>query len=63
VQAYRLYFHGDDGHIVAVQAFEGGDDEAAIERARELLDGRRVELWQQARKVTVFDAERQCAKG
>jgi hypothetical protein len=32
-----------------------GDDDAAMERAKQLVDGHDVELWQNERKIARFD--------
>lgn len=54
MQAYRLYYQGDDGRFVHVVPYECADDDEAICFARERADHRPMELWQQARKVTDF---------
>jgi hypothetical protein len=56
MRTYRLYFHGVDGHFVDVVPYESAGDEEAICFAREQADDRPMELWQQARKVTDFQA-------
>ena len=51
---YRAYIIGDDGHFIrALDLFSPGD-EAAKEHARQLVDGRDVELWQLDRKIETF---------
>jgi len=52
---YRAYTVGPDGHFVDVLSIEAEDDIAAIEAARNCLQGRDVELWQQAREVGRLD--------
>jgi hypothetical protein len=52
---YRVYVIGPDGHFDSAIPFVCGDDEAAKERAKQLLDGHDVELWQYARKVATFE--------
>ena len=54
---YKLYFLSADGHIVGAEPFECANDEEAMEQARADADGRASELWQQARKVIVFQSE------
>jgi hypothetical protein len=50
---YRLYTITPDEHIQAPPAVvECEDDQAAIERAKQLLDGRAIEVWQLDRRVT-----------
>ena len=45
MHAYRAYVIGPDGHIVHRVDLMVEDDEAAKERAKLLVDGRAVELW------------------
>lgn len=52
--AYRLYFLGDDGHIVSAVQLDCQDDHQAISQARDHADGRPMELWEGARKVRIF---------
>ena len=52
--AYRLYFLGDDGHIVRAVELDCGHDDQAIVQAKRHADGRPLELWERARKVEVF---------
>ena len=52
---YRAYTIGPDGHFVDFLNIEAEDDVAAIEVARNCLQGRDVELWQQAREVGRLD--------
>jgi hypothetical protein len=49
---YRLYVMTKDGHIDRVPATHDlPNDKVAIEKGRQLLDGRTVEVWQGARLV------------
>jgi len=53
---YRVYLIGSDGHFynaVPLKLKCTNDDEA-IEKARQLVDGHDVELWQLDRKVAAF---------
>ncbi len=52
---YRAYTIGPDGHFVDFLNIEAEDDRAAIETARNCLQGRDVEVWQQAREVGRLD--------
>jgi hypothetical protein len=53
---YRAYIIGLDGRIQKVVELDDcGDDDAAIERAQQLVDGHDVELWQNERKIALFD--------
>jgi hypothetical protein len=42
---YRVYSLGLDGHFLKSDGFECADDNSAIKRAQQLLDGRDAELW------------------
>jgi hypothetical protein len=52
---YRVYIIGADGHFFDSHAIECADDETAMERAAQLVDGHDVELWQRDRKVAKFE--------
>jgi hypothetical protein len=57
MQEYRAYVVGSDGHIkLRVDLFCANDD-AAIERAKALVDGHGVELWHLRRKIAEFKAK------
>jgi hypothetical protein len=45
VNEYRAYVIGPDGHFVSSRAQVCPDDSHAITWAKQLLDGRAVELW------------------
>jgi len=51
VPSYRAYLIGHDGHIKDAIPLDCPDDEAAIERANQYVNGHDVELWQLGRKV------------
>ena len=51
---YRAYILDRDGHIVRSVEFHCENEDAAKERARQLVDGHDVELWQRERKVSTF---------
>ena len=52
---YRMYQVRADGHITGQPTeFEIPTDEAAIERARQMLNGTDIELWQGNRLVIGF---------
>ena len=60
---YRAYIMGDDGHILRPVNLVCEDDEAAKEKARQLVQSHDVELWQCERRVSVFLADTgQCGK-
>jgi hypothetical protein len=52
---YRAYIVGPDGHIQRRIDLLCADDDAAKERAKALVDGHAIELWQESRKVAQFD--------
>jgi hypothetical protein len=54
---YRAYIIGRDGHFQNAIALNCEDDAAAIESAKQFVDGHDVELWQQDRKVAKFEAK------
>lgn len=46
VPAYRLYVLSSDGHITGPpDIIECEDDRGAIETAKQLLDGKTIEVW------------------
>ena len=52
---YRVYFLAPDGHITNRVDLFCSDDEAAKERAKQLVDGQVVELWQLDHKIATFE--------
>ena len=52
---YRAYIIGRDGHFEKAVALDCADDSAAIESAKQLIDGHDVELWQRDRRIARFD--------
>jgi hypothetical protein len=57
MQEYRAYIIGLDGHIIKAIGLLCANDAAAKERAKQLVDGHDVELWQGDRQIAVFDAK------
>ena len=51
---YRVYIIGHDGRFQKAVPLECDDDDAAIEHAKQLVDGHDVELWQFDRRVGEF---------
>ena len=51
---YRVYLIGSDGHFYNAVPLKCTSDDEAIEKARQLVDGHNVELWQLDRKVAAF---------
>jgi hypothetical protein len=54
MQHYRAYIMGEDGHIHRAVEIVCENDEEAKGKARQLVDGHDVELWQRDRKISVF---------
>jgi hypothetical protein len=50
----RVYMIGEDGHFFKAINLICADDAAAIESAKQLMDGYDLELWQLDRKVARF---------
>jgi hypothetical protein len=48
---YRAYLIGSDGHFVGCEPIVGADDSDATEKAKRLVDGHDVELWNGSRLV------------
>jgi hypothetical protein len=54
VNEYRAYLMRPDGHILSLVDLVCGHEEAAKERAKQLVDGHDVELWQHDRQIATF---------
>jgi len=52
---YRAYLIGRDGHFMKAVDLICDDDEGAMKRARQMVDGHDVGLWQHDRRVAKFD--------
>ena len=59
MHAYRAYVIGPDGHIVNRIELACDDDETAKARAKKLVDGHDVELWDGATKIAEFKSAAQ----
>ena len=56
MQEYRVFLIDQNGRIAEpAQILECADDKAAVEQARQYLDGRAVEVWNGARRVVHLD--------
>jgi len=55
MHGYRAYIIGRDGHIQDRVEFHCDNDNEAKERAKQLVDGHAVELWDEARRIAVFE--------
>jgi hypothetical protein len=49
---YRAYIVGEDGHFIEAVNLDCADDAAAVASAKQLVNSRDVEVWQQGRMVT-----------
>jgi hypothetical protein len=58
MQEYRAYIVGNDGHFIRAVDILCEDDDTAKERAKQLVDGHDVELWQLNRKIETFKHKR-----
>ena len=54
---YRVYVIGVFGGFIKSVDLSCADDSAAIEAAKQLIDGHDIELWQQDRKVAWFGSK------
>jgi hypothetical protein len=52
---YRVYVVDDDDHIIDRIELDCADDSAAIEYAKQYINGRDIELWQRDRRIARFD--------
>ena len=52
---YRAYIVGLHGQSIRAVEIDCVDDDAAIERAKQLSDGHDVELWQMDRPIARFE--------
>jgi hypothetical protein len=48
---FRVYFMGDDGHIVSVREIADTPESKAIAQARQWQNGHDLEVWQGDRRV------------
>jgi predicted dinucleotide-binding enzyme len=55
---YRAYFVGRFGQIMDRVDLVCGDDEAAKERVKQMVDGHAMELWHEGRMVATFEPEK-----
>jgi hypothetical protein len=56
---YRLYLTKPSGQFLRCKDFVSDDDGVAVKTAEDLRAGASAELWQEGRKVHMFDAEHQ----
>ena len=54
---YRAYIIDSDGEFQSSVPLECADDAVAGKKAKQLVDGHHVELWQLTRKIATLDHE------
>jgi hypothetical protein len=54
---YRVYVIGSDGHFIQAIQLDCPDDKAAIESAKQFVNGHDIELWQFARHIARFNGK------
>jgi hypothetical protein len=54
IPEYRTYIIGNDGHFLEAVPLVCADDAEATEKAKRLVDGHDVELWQRDRKIAAL---------
>ena len=52
---FRVYVIGKDGHIINRIDLACADESAARERAKQLVDGHAIELWQLGKMLERFE--------
>jgi hypothetical protein len=57
MQEYSAYVLDDDGHIVRRIDLHCTDEADARQRAKALVDGHDIELWQRDQRIVVFQHE------
>jgi hypothetical protein len=57
MQEYHAYIMGSDGHILKRINLFCANDETAKERAKQLVDGHDVELWQSDRRIAEYQRD------
>ncbi|RXG86196.1 hypothetical protein EAS61_34025 [Bradyrhizobium zhanjiangense] len=55
MQEFRAYIVDQSGHVTGRVDLICADEESARQRARQLVDGHAVELWQGNHKIERFD--------
>ena len=55
MNGYYAFAIGEDGHVTKRIEIICENDEEAKRRARQLVDGHAIELWQEARMIETFD--------
>jgi hypothetical protein len=58
MQEYGAYVIGPDGHVIQRFDIVCADVEAAKARAKRLVNGYAIELWQLDRKIATFESKK-----
>ena len=58
MDGYYAYIIGPDGHVINRLDLRFYNDEDAIDRAKTLVDGHDVELWQRDRRIAIFERKK-----
>jgi hypothetical protein len=56
---YRAYIIGTDGELQESVPLDCADDNVAMLKAKQLVNGHHIELWQCTRKIPLFE-EKTC---
>lgn len=63
MNGYRIYTIGEDGHFIGRTEFYCPDDETALKCAKQLVDGRAIELWESDRLIARIEGSDSPAAG
>jgi hypothetical protein len=55
---YRIYVIGLEGHFIRAIQLDCPNDKAAMESAKQFINGHDLELWQGERQIAKFDAKK-----
>jgi hypothetical protein len=56
---YRIYFVGADGHFAGAKDIYCPNDQEALKRAKQHVDGCDIELWARGRFIAKIEADNQ----
>jgi hypothetical protein len=54
---YRAYIFGTDGEFQESVPLDCADDNVAMLKAKQLVNGHHIELWQCTRKIALFESK------
>ena len=58
---YRIYYVGRDGRFSSAENIECADDQEAIHKAKQAVNGQGIELWEHSRLITRIQQRPQVA--